>query len=337
MERKKAATLRDVAERAGVSKMAASAALSNYSGNVRISDTTRTRILEAARQLGYTPNEVARSLRRQRTDIIALYCGYGYLNASLPFLSEIIGGVQEGCDEWHKDLLLHGVFRGQSVDDIHLACVSGKTDGLILNAAPSDPLVQKLAESHLPVVAIIDPIESLPSVSVDEVQGARLSASHLARAGYQRIIYFARGWQPPLVSVERRREAFLKCAPDFGLEVTLFNLENPNDIPTDTLLGLLRPTGIDQRTAAVCWNDAVAYDLLARFITIGIKVPEDVGLVGFDGLGTQLDGVMRLTSIRAPWAHVARTAVSLLCARIKGERVPAETVLPVDLCEGHTA
>ncbi len=337
MERKRPSTLRDVAERAGVSKMAASAALSGYSGNVRISETTRVRILEAARQLGYTPNEVARSLRRQRTDIIALYCGYGYLNASLPFLSEIIGGVQEGCDECHKDLLLHGVFRGQSVDDIHLACVSGKTDGLILNAAPMDPLVQKLAASHLPVVAIIDPIDGLPSVSVDEMLGARLTTSYLARAGYRRIVYFARGWKPPLVSVERRLAAFVQCAAEYNLDVEICGLKDLNDLSNEALLSLIKPIGVAYRTAAVCWNDAVAYDLLARLIPIGVKAPEDVGLIGFDGLGTQLDGVMRLTSVRAPWAQVARIAVNLLCSRINGEPVPSETVLPVELCEGHTA
>ncbi len=337
MERRRATTLRDVAERAGVSKMAVSAALSGYSGNVRLSASTRTRILEAARQLGYTPNEVARSLRRQRTDIIALYCGYGYLNASLPFLSEIIGGVQEGCDEHKKDLLLHGVFRGQSVQDIHLACVSGKTDGLILNAAPQDPLVQKLAESHLPVVAIIDPIEGLPSVCVDDAQGARLTVEYLVAAGHTHVTYFKRSGLPTLVSVERRREAFLNCALEAAITVKECGINDVSELGDDLIRELVSTGFSHEYSAAVCWNDSVAYALLARCTKLNIAVPRDLAIIGFDGLGTQLDSVMKLTSVRAPWANVARTAVALLSAQINGESVSLETTLPVEFRAGNTA
>ncbi len=336
MERKRATTLRDVAERAGVSKMAVSAALAGYSGSVRLSESTRARILEAANDLGYTPNEVARSLRRQRTDIIALYCGYGYLNARLPFLSEIIGGVQEACDEYHKDLLLHGVFRGQSVEDIHLACVSGKTDGLILNAAAHDPLVQKLAQSHLPVIAIIDPIEGLPSVCVSDEQGARLTIDYLSQLGHKHVLYFTRGTLPALVSVERRRDAFLKAAVDASITVTECGYTDLAEMNGDLLLSLIRPAASKSHTAAVCWNDAVAYELLTKCVQLGIRVPTDLAIIGFDGLGTQIDSVMQLTSVRAPWAQVARTAVALLTAQIAGENVPEETVLPVELQVGST-
>ncbi len=316
--------------------MAVSAALAGYSGSVRLSEATRSRILEAASHLGYTPNEVARSLRRQRTDIIALYCGYGYLNARLPFLSEIIGGVQEGCDEYHKDLLLHGVFRGQSVEDIHLACVSGKTDGLILNAAAQDPLVQKLAQSHLPVVAIIDPIEGLPSVCVNDAQGAQLTVEFLQQAGHKHVLYFTRGALPSLVSVERRRGAFLNAAVNASITVTECGYTDLADMNDELLLSLIRPTATNSHTAAVCWNDAVAYELLAKCVHLGINVPGELSIMGFDGLGTQIDSVMQLTSIRAPWAQVARTAVALLSAQIGGETVPIETVLPVDLLVGTT-
>src|SRR5262249_8954496 len=111
--------MKDVAERAGVSKMTVSAVLNGTSTHVRVSEPTRQRVLEAARELDYRPNAVARSLRRRQTNIIGVYCGFGYMNARLAFLSEIIGGLQEGCDCHRKDLLLHGVFRGRSVEDIY--------------------------------------------------------------------------------------------------------------------------------------------------------------------------------------------------------------------------
>src|SRR5438067_446452 len=150
--------MKDVAERAGVSLMTVSAVVNGRTAERRISSATRDRVEEIARFLDYRPNGVARSLRRRSTNVVGVYSGIGYLNAANPFLSEFIGGLQEGCDEHQKDLLLHGTFRGRSVDDIYAELVDGRLDGLIVQAPPSDPLVDRLAASHFPVVAAVDAI-----------------------------------------------------------------------------------------------------------------------------------------------------------------------------------
>ena len=332
------ATLKDVAARVGVSKMAVSVVLGgDRSSHVRVSDRTRARILEVAHEMGYRPHAVARSLRRRSTNIIGLYCGYGYLNARLPFLAEIIGGLQEACDQHQKDLLLHGVFRGQSVESIYQELANGSIDGLVIHAPPNDPLVDRLAESPLPVVAIGDAIPALPSVVVDDIGGSYLIADYLIAKGHRHILYRNSPPRLSLAAVQRRRTAFVEAVEADGLEVIDWTGEEQTDAHDPTLFPCLDRARDERPTVAVCWNDRAAYDMLAHCLARRLPVPEDFAIIGFDGIGTPLDRIWKLTTVRAPWAQVAQTAIKLLVAQIAGEPIAQETVLPVELVCGNTA
>src|SRR5207253_2591716 len=89
-------------------------------------------------------------------------------------------------------------------------------------------------------------------------------------------------------------------------------------------------------SAALCWNDMTAYDLVAHCKRSGVAVPGDLAVVGFDGFPMPFDGVWRLTSIRAPWPRVAHAAVELLLASLRGEEISQETVLPVEFVLGDS-
>ncbi len=316
--------------------MAVSAALGAHHGNVRLSEATKLRIQEAARTLDYSPNILALSFRQRKTNVIGFYCGYGFLDARSQFLAEVIGGLQEECNLLCKDLLLHGVYRGSSVEDIYRECVGGKMDGLILQAAPNDPLVERLRESHLPVVAVVDAVPGLPSVVADDVAGSGMIARYLQKQGSKRIVYFERVILPRLESVERRRIGFEQEANRHGLQVDYLPAQEdiiPVNAPLPEILTL--PAG-ERPDTLIGWSDRTAYDLISRCVYHGMRVPEDVRVIGFDGLGTPLDCLARLTSVRAPWAEVSRTAVSLLMKHIQGEEIAIETVLPVELLIGTT-
>ncbi len=327
-------TIREVAQRAGVSAMTVSAVLNGKAVEMRISAATQARVLQAAQEMSYSPNAVARSLRRKQTNIIGLYCGHGYLNARLPFLAELIGGAQEACDRHHKDMLLHGAFRGGSVDDIYSELLDGRIDGLIVNAAPLDPLVDRLAASHLPVVAVADPIPSLPSVVVDDQAGIGMALDHLASTGHQRVLY--RDTDRPLQSADRRRAAMRRKAADLGMEVTVWQGPDFTRPPDDLLVWADRPREL-RPTAALCWNDLTAYDLVARCRESGLSIPQDLAVIGFDGIRTPFDRIWQLTAVRAPWTQVTGSAVDLLVAMLQGAQVPMVTTLPVTLIAGSTA
>ena len=327
-------TMRDVARKAGVSQMTVSAVIGGKAAQVRISETTQARVLDTVREMGYQPNAIARSLRRRCTNVIGFYSGYGYLDTHNAFLAEIFSGLQRGCEQYHKDLLLHGVYRGDSVDDIYTELMDGRIDGLVLNAGPNDPLADRLAASHLPVVALVDAIPAIPSVVAADAQGSAYLAAHLAGQGHRRVLY-RYSIHRRLVSASRRQEAFLQKAAEYGMEVRLWedDVTRPADIAE---LDWFREAPDRRPTAVVCWNDLAAYDLLTQCHNYGLRAPDDLAVVGFDGVPTPFDFVWRLTTVRAPWAEVARTAVDLLLAQIMGEPVPHETELPVVLVCGDT-
>src|SRR5579884_2493358 len=158
LTRERRTTLNDVARRAGVSKMAVSVVINGSRSGTQVSQETRERILQAAKELQYRPNAVARSLARKRTNIVGFYNGYKGVDPRTLFMADVMSGLQYGCEAFRKDLLTHGSFRGTSVEDIYAELSNHMIDGLILYAPASDPLIPMLADSHLPVVAIVDPV-----------------------------------------------------------------------------------------------------------------------------------------------------------------------------------
>ncbi len=326
--------MKDVAERAGVSLMTVSLALRDDQ-TPRISPETRARVLVAAKELRYVPNARAKGLRSGVTNVIGLYAGYGYVNVRTPFFTEIVSGLQEGCELYGKDLLLHGTFRNRSVDEIYNELRDGRIDGLIVNMPATDPLAQQLVEAHFPVVAVADPLPGLPSVVVDDAAGGRLIAQHLVEKGHRRCLYARGGIE--VISAVRRRSAFLQSAAQLGLEVEEMRLESAPDASQKVMKHWLSLPPRQRPGAVVCWNDTSAYDLLSLCRLEGLRVPEDVAVIGFDGCPTPYDDFWSLTTIRAPWAHVAQTAVEHLNALLQGQAVPSETVLPVELVAGQTS
>lgn len=332
----KPATIKDIAARVGVSNTTVSAVLARSpSAHVRVSEATRVRIMEAATALRYRPNRVARFLRYQKTNLIGVYTAYGYLNPHVAITAQIIGGLHQGCDAQHKDLLLHGSYPGRSMEEIYTELADGRIDGLVLYAAPHDPLVARLRESSLPVVAMVDGLAGLPSVVADDAGGSRMLAAHLAAQGHRRIFY--RTGSPQLVSAVVRQAAFEQEASKLGMKITEYGSHEAHEqvIPAD-LAWLDRPHS-DRPTAAVCWNDLTAYNLLSQCRAHGVRIPEDLAVVGYDDVSPPHATPLRLTTIRAPWADVAETAVELLARRMDGEDIAEETVLPVQFVPGDTA
>ena len=328
-------TLQAVADLAHVNRVTAAVALGQSpQGGTRVSATTRLRVLEAAQQLGYAPNVLARALRGERTNIIGYYAGYEPLNAHLPFVAAILQGLQQSCRTHHQDLMLFGSFERDTVDSIYATLISGKIDGLVLLPTPRSPVMDRLFDSHLPVVAIANAHPAVPSVVVDDAMGSTLIADYLASKGHQRILY--RSQSERRVSQMRREEAFCAAAAMHGLSVTI-TYETLQHELSEQELAILHTPAHQRPTAAVCWMDLSAYRLLEQCDRMRLRVPEDLAIVGFDGIPLQIHPARTLTTIRAPWADVAVQAVDFLLALLNGKEVPQETICPVQLVIGDTA
>ncbi len=314
--------------------MTVSAVLSRNSKTVRVSEATRKRVLDIAQEINYQPNIAARNLRRRRTDILGIYTRYGYLNGRSYFLTELLGGLQEGCDAHQKDLLLHGAFHGHTPEKIFSELTDGRVDGLILLTNSDDPLVSLLTASALPAVAIVDALPGLPSVVADDALGMRQIVEHLAEQGHHSLFYRDRSY--PRVSALHRLSSFRETVSALGLEAIESVAVDLSDMLTPSESLWMEAPRDRRPTAAVCWNDMTAYDLLGHCESRCLRVPQDLAVTGFDGIMPPPGFNSRLTTVRAPWLQVARTAVDLLVRRIDGEALPAETILPVEFILGDT-
>jgi DNA-binding LacI/PurR family transcriptional regulator len=332
-----ATTTKDIAVELGVSQSTVSRIL-NGVASFRVSDETRTRVLEAAHRLDYRPNALARSLRSGRTHLIGFHDTWASdtFNAEHEFLARIIGGLQSAAARRDCDVLLHMPMQGRSPAEVFARLTDGRVDGLILHGDTMDPLVQRLVQSKVPLVTIVDKVEGVPGVSVDDWDGARQAAQYLWARGYRRFAFLAPeqdGGGPTQRGYDWRGMLFER-----GIEeIPIVRMDHDEGVPPlDELLEWqgMRP---DEPVAVFCWNDRAAYNLLRACLERGVRVPQQLAVVGFDGFVDLKLPALQLTTVSCLWGEVAAAAVNLLLRRIGGEDVPLETLLPVDLIAGNTA
>jgi len=322
--------LKDIAEKAGVSVSTASNALNGYTKS-RIARETLERVNRIADELGYRPNAIARSLKFQRTDTIAFYTGYGFCDVRDRFLGEVVTGIQHACDQIDIDLLLFGNLSKHPVSQIHRKLTSGKIDGVIVHAAPEDPVAELLAKGSLPAVAIADAQPSLPSIVADDVQGMEILVDYLWQKGHRKIAFSL----PHLhfASVDLRLAAFESAVASRGGEASTVRM--PWE---DTRIHLEKFLATPGRpTAVCCWHDDSAYYLLQTCIEMGVRVPDDLAVVGFDGLQEGRIPGRKLVTAAVPWRSMAIDATTNLIELRGGGVVDPITRFPVTLVKGDTA
>lgn len=318
-------SIREVAKRAGVSNATVSKVLNG--SRETISTETQERVRRAAVELNYCPNAIARSLRRRRTDILGFYSGH-------PTAYWPVEEIQRGCEQFRKDLLIHGAFRHGSVESIVSQLAEGLVEGLVVVAPPGDSIVVALSEAGFPAVALADATPLLPSVVVDDAAAGRLMAEHLAARGHRRILF--RPHYEPRVSGERRGTAFRTRSTELGLEIVIAEPAPHPGYLTEAELALLSASSIRRPTAVACWDDDYMLPVLHGARHLGLRIPDDLAVIGFGGLVFDTVTFHRPTTIFAPWREAAHQAVATLVDILEGKEVPSETVLPVQLIIGDT-
>jgi LacI family transcriptional regulator len=325
--------MEDVARLAGVNRVTASVVMNNARANTQVSEATRKRVLDAARQLGYNRNAQALALRRHTTDIIGFYTGYNP-NMQDPFTAEVLNGIQQATVLIHKDLLVVGEYEGRSADSVLGLIRSSKIDGLVMIPSPHNPLMSEFAETHRPVVTLADEIARIPAVVVDDAYGTQLLVEHLAKKGHRRVLYRADPFDH--FSAVTRLETFLKLASQYGMETNVTRTDQADGSLSHEEKEILSGNSGSRPTVCMCWQDTNAYACLRESVSMGLRIPDDIAITGFDGIQGVVQPAYRLTTIRAPWKEVAIRAVELLGQLMVDENVPDRTVFPVELLVGET-
>lgn len=294
-------TLRDVARAAGVSPATASRALSAPD---LVTPARREQVQRAARELGYRPNRAARELITGRTGNLCLVVP----DLENPFFAAVAKGVQA-----RARALGHAVFVTDAEEDARLepelvAHLGSQVDGAVLcSPRMSDDDLDRLAD-ELPLVLVNREHGSLPSVVVDNADGVRQAVTHLHALGHRRIAYA--GGPADSWSDTRRRHGLQHASHGLsGMEVVNLGHFAPVFAGGVAAADLVAASGA---TAVLAHNDLVALGILSRLQARGIRVPEDVSVVGYDDIPAATLVSPALTTVTVPLARLGREAVDLL-------------------------
>jgi LacI family transcriptional regulator len=304
-----------VAERAGVSPSTVSRILN---GTAVVSDDKRAAVDQAIAELGYVPNPVARGLAGGRTMSV------GVLTQAIdsPFYGAALRGIEDAlAPAGYSPLFTSGHWHAEQEMRAIEVLRSRRVDGLIvLEGRLSDVALRSLAR-QLPVVVTGRDLRAanLCSLSFDNFEGARLATQHLLALGHRRIAFIAGDPRHP-DAAERRRgfHAALAAAgvpPDPALELPGEYHEESGVQAVERLFSSGRPY-----TAIFAANDQMALGAALALYRRGLKVPDDVSLIGFDDVATALYAVPPLSTVHHPIREIGHLAATAMLQLLAGQK-----------------
>lgn len=300
-------TVHDIAAKLGVSAMTVSRALS---GNGTVAKETRAKVLAAAEAMAYVPNLSAKVLKNARTQVLGMLVS----ETRSPHIAQVISAVSQCAVRAGQDLVIFLVADEPGVESPRVLKLlgSGICDGLIV-AVPkaTKNTLDAIARGNIPAVLINygKGGVQLPVVKGDNYDGARQAVQHLLDLGHRRVAFVA-GSTFSGQSPERQR-GYSDCLIEAGLEIDPTLIVQGEFHPaqgyeqTLALLSLAKPP-----TAIFAANDEMAIGVLDAVRVRGLKIPEDVSVVGFDDIPAASFVPPGLTTVRQPLEDIAQTAVS---------------------------
>jgi LacI family transcriptional regulator len=294
-------TIHDVAAASGVSKSTVSNVMRGASGP---SAETRARVLAAVESLGYRPNAAARNLVQRRTNLLGVVV-WDLANA---FDAELVKRIELHASEHGYTTIVCNTGGRPELEASRIdALLEQRVDGLALLDFTGDRAVlSRLLADRVPVVMVSCWADYADCVAVDDRAGIALAVEHLVALGHERIGYVSQRAMEATTK-RARAEAFERALERRGLEPR-------GEVDEEDVGELLR--GSRRPTALVAATDHVAVRLIERLDAAGVRVPDDVSIVGFDGIAIGALSRIGLTTVAQPGDELARQAVSLLLNRI---------------------
>ncbi|MFF4651084.1 LacI family DNA-binding transcriptional regulator [Streptomyces sp. NPDC001380] len=320
-----------MARLAGVSQATVSLVFSDGGGAHRVSEATRERVRDAARTLGYRPHAAGRQLRLGRTGLVLL----AVPNILGPFFARVLAGA-------HEEAGAHGlavvVSSGWSSATLARATTTSQFDGLLV-CSPDDSQLGELPESTPVVFLDSDPAHARGAarrltVGLDVAGGMRAAVEHLASLGHRRI-----GHLRSTLSAHtfRARQAGFEEAAR-GLEVVEAGVALNDGLPAARAAARTLLDRPDRPHAVVCDDDVVAAGLYRAAAELGLRIPEDVSVVGMDDIAAAALLTPPLTTVDLPGELLGRRGVAALAALLAGGPAAEPEPLPTALVvRGSTA
>jgi len=307
--------MRDVAREAGVSVNTVSRALS---GKPDVSPNTRARILKIAERLGYRPNRLARGLRSNKTFTI----GVVVTDIANPFFGALVKGVEEAARKSNYSIILQDTDEDYEREKEAIqVMLAERVDGLLITPVQTKTeTIEELKEAGLPFVLLGRYFDDLETdyVVTDDVQGGYLATEHLIKLGHKRIAMI----NGPLhiSSAKERFEGYKRALAHHGVELDE-SLVSAGAITMED--GYQAAQALFQRrkrpTAVFCYSDFVAFGVIKAIREYGLRIPDDVAIVGYDDVDFSSYIDVPLTTVRIFKEELGKQAVVLLLEKVQDE------------------
>lgn len=320
-------TIVDVGRLAGVSPTTVSLVLNGQDS--KISASTRQRVLEAVRELDYRPNRAAQGLRGMRTQTL------GFITDEIavqPFSGATVSGIHDVAWEQHSLLLMVNTTRNPprvraAVEDL----LDRRVDALLFAALGTREMTLPDIVRRVPTVMVnaFTPEGDLPAFLPDEHAGGRAAVEHVLALGHEQFAYLA-GREGAWATKARLRGYFegLRAAgadpADHPVYTGNYRIDTGYELTIEAMRRTPRPT------ALLCGNDQMATGAYIALARLGLRVPEDVSVVGYDDEPLAADLHPALTSVRIPFYEMGRVAAQYALAGTVDE-LPAVTYVPCTL------
>jgi DNA-binding LacI/PurR family transcriptional regulator len=315
-------TIRDVAREAGVSPGTVSRAMN---GSSLVSDATRQRVLDVVQTLNYSPNLTARKLSLGKTLTVSVI---------LPFLTrpsyiERLNGVVAALTPSKYDLVIHSV---QTPDQRHTLFEDvirrERSDGvLIISLPPMDSEVKFLTNANIPIVlidAIHPELNMLDQVFIDDIEGGEMATRHLISLGHKKIGYIGDIYDTPFrfSSNRDRYQGYRLALESAGLPFEeKYYAEDEHGRLEAKHLALQMLSQEDPPTAIFAYSDTTAWGVMEAAQEIGINIPDDLSLIGFDNI--EIAEYLKITTIHQPLFDSGQRGMQLLLEKLENSNKPA--------------
>jgi LacI family transcriptional regulator len=323
-------TLEQIAKLAGVSRSTVSRVVNDHPS---VRPEVRQRVQAVIQQVGYQPYAAARTLATRRTQVIGLIIPQAVtILFTDPFFPHLIRGMAEVCNTHHYHLMLSLFSNCSEQENLFQQVLrSGYLDGVIVASTMlDDPTIPCLLQDGVPFVSVgRHPEEQVNYVDVDNARGARMATEHLLRLGHQRIatITGPLGMMPGRDRLEGYRQALASR----GLPVDE-RLIAEADFTEGGGWAAMRRLLPQRPGAAFVASDMMAIGAVKAIKEAGLRIPDDVAIVGFDDLPVASIVEPALTTIRQPIDRLGATAVEMLISLIEGTvEGPQHVILPAQL------
>jgi DNA-binding LacI/PurR family transcriptional regulator len=324
--------LKDIAQQIGVSVMTVSKALRDEPD---VSAATRAKIKSLAQQMGYVPDSSAQGLRTKTTKL------FGVIIPSItnPIYARMIFAIEERAHELGYDVLLaHSLNKPEREELCIRRLLSRRVDGLFISPVyrfeAEARIYQEILVRQTPTVLLGPPApfcKTFPSVEIEELISSYNATQHLLKLGHKRIAYLTGPSVAPWA--HERFEGYRRALREAGLDVDdklVFQAGSTIEDGTKAALQMLNE-GCDA-TAVQAVSDLVAVGCADALLSQGLKIPEDISIVGFGNVLTAEHFRVPLTTIRQPKFRLGIAAVETMMNLIRGEKVQPKR-LPAELVE----